>query len=235
MRIDPIDELVPRESSRNAKLLNVDAASPMTFFGHPALYIPVAVADSSVGCETVYRLPIGQTTLMGIYVIGQRVIMDYLRDCRTRSTPAVRRPGRDRWCSRGKGRCGYSTIGLLPARSYSCPHRPSQWPRSSARPDAACRRWSTAGRFSVHAMTPPGAAEDFTAHLRDRLDLDELRAELLAVVHELSSPMPRPSGSATRPADAASVRQQPSSPRACRRGSHCCPSWLKIYGVLWKE
>src|SRR4051794_23038938 len=74
----PVDELVPRELSKNAKLLNVDAAVPMDFFGVPTLYIPVAVGDSSSARETVYRLPIGQKTLMGIYVHGQRVVRDYL-------------------------------------------------------------------------------------------------------------------------------------------------------------
>jgi hypothetical protein len=74
----PIDELVPRELSKSAKLLNVDAAVPMEFFGLPTLYIPVAIGDSSSARETVYRLPIGQKTLMGIYVLGQRVIRDYL-------------------------------------------------------------------------------------------------------------------------------------------------------------
>jgi hypothetical protein len=74
----PIDELVPRQLSRNAALLNVDAAVPMDFFGLPTLYIPVAVGDSSSARETVYRLPIGQKTLMGIYVLGQRMVRDYL-------------------------------------------------------------------------------------------------------------------------------------------------------------
>lgn len=73
----PIDELVPRELSKDAKLFNVDATSVMKLFGLPAVYIPVAVADSPAGRETVYKLSIGQKTLMGIYVVGERVIKDY--------------------------------------------------------------------------------------------------------------------------------------------------------------
>jgi hypothetical protein len=74
----PLDEVIPRELSKDARLLNIDVAAPASFFGSPALYIPVAVSDSPAGRETIYRLPIGQKTLMGVYVLRQRLIRDYI-------------------------------------------------------------------------------------------------------------------------------------------------------------
>ena len=74
----PLDEIIPRELSKDAKLLNINVASPTSFFGSPALYIPVAVADSAAGRETIYRLPTGQKTLMGVYVLRQRLVRDYI-------------------------------------------------------------------------------------------------------------------------------------------------------------
>lgn len=79
MNVDqPLDEAIPRELSKDAKLLNIDVATPASFFGSPALYIPVAVADSPAARETIYRLPVGEKTLMGIYVLRQRLIRDYI-------------------------------------------------------------------------------------------------------------------------------------------------------------
>jgi len=71
------DELIPRELSKDAKLFNVNAATLVRFFGATAMYLPVAVSDSPAGRETVYKLPIGTKTLMGIYISENRIYQDY--------------------------------------------------------------------------------------------------------------------------------------------------------------
>jgi hypothetical protein len=73
----PLDELIPRELSKDAKLLNLNAANIVKLFGRTATYIPVAISDSPAGRETVYKLPIGEKTLMGVYVAGTRIYNDY--------------------------------------------------------------------------------------------------------------------------------------------------------------
>jgi hypothetical protein len=72
-----LDQVIPRELSKNAKLFNVDAASNVNLFGTTALYLPVAVADGPAGRQTIYRLPIGEKTLMGLYVVHNRIFKDF--------------------------------------------------------------------------------------------------------------------------------------------------------------
>jgi len=73
----PLDELIPRELSRDAKLFNFKSAPIVKFFNKTALYLPVAISDSPQGRMTVYKLPQGQKTLMGLYIFDSRVILDY--------------------------------------------------------------------------------------------------------------------------------------------------------------
>lgn len=73
----PMDEAIPMALSAEAKLINVDAATICKLFGDTAVYLPVAVSDSRAGRRTVYKLPIGEKVLMGIYVVGMRVYRDY--------------------------------------------------------------------------------------------------------------------------------------------------------------
>lgn len=69
---------IPRALSKNARLFNHEHANVTRLFGRNALYIPVAIADSDKGRETVYELPLEEKTLMGIYVTDQlRVYKDY--------------------------------------------------------------------------------------------------------------------------------------------------------------
>lgn len=73
----PMDEAIPMALSAGAKLINFEAATMCKLFGETAVYLPVAVSDSSAGRRTVYKLPIGEKVLMGVYVVGMRVYRDY--------------------------------------------------------------------------------------------------------------------------------------------------------------
>jgi hypothetical protein len=70
---------IPRALSKDARLFNYEHSTVTKLFGRMARYIPVAIADSDQGRETVYELPLKEKTLMGIYVTDQlQVYKDYL-------------------------------------------------------------------------------------------------------------------------------------------------------------
>jgi hypothetical protein len=73
----PMDEAIPMALSAGAPLINIDAATICRLFGETAVYLPVAVSDSPAGRRTVYKLPIGERVLMGVYVVGMRLYRDY--------------------------------------------------------------------------------------------------------------------------------------------------------------
>ena len=48
---------IPRALSKDARLFNYEHSTVTKLFGRMAAYIPVAIADSDQGRETVYELP----------------------------------------------------------------------------------------------------------------------------------------------------------------------------------
>jgi hypothetical protein len=77
--LQTLSRQIPRELSKHARLFNHDHSTVAKLFGRKALYIPVAIADSDAGRETVYELPLNEKTLMGIYVTDQLTMYkDYL-------------------------------------------------------------------------------------------------------------------------------------------------------------
>jgi hypothetical protein len=74
---EPLDEVIPRELSKDAKLFNFNTAYITKFFTKTALYLPVAVAESPQGRKTIYKLALREKTLMGLYVFDSRIVMDY--------------------------------------------------------------------------------------------------------------------------------------------------------------
>jgi hypothetical protein len=69
---------VPKSLSSDARLFNFRYSTVVEFQGGRALYIPVAVTDTRAGRSTVYELPVGEKTLMGIYVLNNLIYEHYL-------------------------------------------------------------------------------------------------------------------------------------------------------------
>lgn len=70
-----LGRIIPRELSKDAVLLNLNLAMRVNCpVVGVSLYIPVAVSDEKGGRETVYNLPIGGKTLMGVHVCEKLTI-----------------------------------------------------------------------------------------------------------------------------------------------------------------
>lgn len=76
---------VPRSLGQNARLFGIDHAVPVRFYGKQALWIPAAVSDNPGGRETIYELPIGESTLMGVYAVGTQLVKEMVTRTANRS------------------------------------------------------------------------------------------------------------------------------------------------------
>jgi hypothetical protein len=72
-----LGEEIPKQISKDAKLFNIHLSTAVVFQDSHALYIPVAISDTQWGRRTIYNLPVGEKTLMGIYVQNDRIYQEF--------------------------------------------------------------------------------------------------------------------------------------------------------------